>query len=53
VEVLARGIKACIIKQEVVMGMGEMLQLDASQSQDLDRTAETLQLLYSCIFQKM
>jgi hypothetical protein len=43
--VLFQGIKAVIIKQEMVLGTGQILQLDASQSQDLDRTPGVLQVI--------
>jgi hypothetical protein len=43
--VLFQGIKAHIIKQEMVLGTGQMLQLDASHSQDLDRTPGFLKVI--------
>jgi hypothetical protein len=50
VTVLSQGIKARITKQEMVLGTGQMLQLDASQSQDLDRSQGTLQVLCPCVY---
>lgn len=44
VTVLFQGIKVYITKYEMVLGTGQMLQLDASQSQDLDRSPGTLQV---------
>jgi hypothetical protein len=46
VVVLFQGIKACITKQEMVLGTGQMVQLDASQSQDLDRAPGALQVIH-------
>lgn len=46
VTVLLQGIKARITKYEMVLGTGQMLQLDASQSQDLDRSPGTLQVVH-------
>jgi hypothetical protein len=46
VTVLFQGIKAHITKHEMVLGTGQMLQLDASQSQDPDRSPGTLQVMY-------
>jgi hypothetical protein len=45
VTVLLQGIKAHITKYEMVLGTGQMLQLDASQSQDLDKSPGTLQVI--------
>lgn len=45
VTVLLQGIKAHIIKYEMVLGTGQMLQLDASPSQDLDKSPGTLQVM--------
>jgi hypothetical protein len=47
VVVLFQGIKAVITKKEMVIGTGQMLQLDASQSQDLDRVPGVLQVIFS------
>lgn len=46
VTVLLQGIEARITKYEMVLGTGQMLQLDASQSQDLDRSPGTLQVTH-------
>jgi len=46
VTVLSQGIKARITKYEMVLGTGQMLQLDASPSQDLDRSPGTLQVMH-------
>ncbi|XP_023723547.1 uncharacterized protein LOC111873237 isoform X4 [Cryptotermes secundus] len=46
--VLFQGIRARIIKHEMVLGTGQMLQLDASQSEDLDGTPGVLQFLWCC-----
>jgi hypothetical protein len=46
VTVLLQGIEARITKHEMVLGTGQMLQLDASQSQDLDRSPGTLQVTH-------
>jgi len=46
VTVLLQGIKARITKYEMVLGTGQTLQLDASQSQDLDRSSGTLQVTH-------
>jgi hypothetical protein len=43
--VLFQGIKARIIKQEMVLGTGQMLQVDASQSEDMDGTPGVLQVI--------
>jgi hypothetical protein len=43
--VLSQGIRAYITKKEMVVGTGQMLELDASQSQDLDRAPGTLQVI--------
>jgi hypothetical protein len=53
VTVLFQGIEARITKHEMVMGTGQMLQLDASQSQDLDRSPGTLQVMHTSKYKKL
>ena len=53
VKVLLQGIKARIMKVEMVLGTGQMLQLDASQSQDLDGSPGALQVTHTCKFKKL
>ena len=43
--VQSQGIKAQITQQEVVLGTGQALQLDASQSKDEDMTPGFLQVI--------